>query len=182
MTLHSGCAVRRRARGRDAVGADPHRTSGTLGEQQRLVADPLGVVSRRDGAGRGARPAVAPAENPGPQPSRAQRCGEREDQRRLPGAAHGQVADDDHRDSGSRAEGEHAEAKQQPRAARPRSAKTRLKGTAGPRPGSAGTSGARRTREAVGRTASIGRARRATSSSAPPRTPLGRCPPGAPRP
>src|SRR6185369_6969389 len=79
-----------------AIGADPHRASGSLGKQQRLVADPLGLVADRDRPGRNVRPAVSAAEYARPQPLSPQGVAKRKDQRRFSRTSSCQVADDDY--------------------------------------------------------------------------------------
>src|SRR5882762_3114609 len=49
----------------DAIGADPHWASRTLGEEQRLIADLCGIFSRANRAGSGVGPTMPPAENSG---------------------------------------------------------------------------------------------------------------------
>jgi len=83
----AGVGCEQRACGSSPIRADPHRTPRTLGKQQRLVADLRGIVTLPHRAGSGVGPAVAPAENSGTQPLRAQGFDEREDQRGFPRAS-----------------------------------------------------------------------------------------------
>ena len=50
---------------RGAIRADPHRAARTLGKQQRLIADPRGIVTLTHHAGSGVGPSVPPAEDSG---------------------------------------------------------------------------------------------------------------------
>ncbi len=58
-----GCE--QRACGSGAIRADPHRAARTLGKQQRLIADPRGIVTLTHRAGSGVGPSVPPAEDSG---------------------------------------------------------------------------------------------------------------------
>jgi len=101
------------ASGRSAIGTYPHRATRTLGKQQRLIADPRGVVSHAHPTRPDMSSPISPAENAGTSSFAAQNLDQCEDEGRLPRAAHGEIPDDDHRDM--KAHGtQHAEAVKQP--------------------------------------------------------------------
>ena len=101
------------ASGRNAIGTDPHRATGTLGKQQRLVADPRGVVSHAHPMGPDMNSPVSPAENARTSSFAAQNLDQREDEGRFSRAAHGEVPDNDHRDMKAHRT-QHADAIEQP--------------------------------------------------------------------
>jgi hypothetical protein len=95
--VHAGVGHQHGLRAQRAVRIDPDRHVGGARDQQRFVAHLAGLRGGFHAARMLQRHAIAARDHAGPQPRFGQRARQRDHGRCLAGAAHGDIADHDHR-------------------------------------------------------------------------------------